>query len=240
MKFVDAPRKLYDSLRERGLKRTWQHSVQWLRYHYFLYQENSFDRLYGTDTTAKVQPEDFGVSSKSLAYASPYEAVTADVFDRMIRVIPIDHKKYIFIDLGSGKGRALMYAANFPFGKMIGVEFSPKLHEIARANISRFQSKVGHKDFELHCLPAEEYVFPALDTVLFLYNPFQAPVIASVLSRLEASLRIHPRDLILLYRNPLFAELFDKQPFLQSVCRNSEYGVYRNIQSGIGPTKIVK
>jgi SAM-dependent methyltransferase len=230
MKFIDAPRKIFDSLKQRGWNGTLKHSFLWLRYHYVMYEENAFDRKYGTDTTARVQPKDFGIESKSLEYASKYEPVTSDIFDRMIRAIPIDPREYVFIDLGSGKGRALMFAARFSFQKIIGVELSPKLHAIAQENIRRFQRKTGfERDFELHCVAAEDYDFPQANTVLYLYNPFHGPVLAAVLSRLQQSLRVYPRELIVLYRNPVHAVVFESQPFLRPVPSNSKYAVYRGL-----------
>ena len=51
-----------------------------------------------------------------------------------------DLGRFDFIDFGSGKGRVLLVASHYPFRQVIGVEFSPELHEIAQENIRRYQS----------------------------------------------------------------------------------------------------
>src|SRR5688572_15712537 len=46
------------------------------------------------------------------------------------------------IDIGCGKGRAMLAMAHFPFKKIAGVEISPELANIARRNLARtFLSK---------------------------------------------------------------------------------------------------
>jgi hypothetical protein len=45
---------------------------------------------------------------------------------------------FTFIDLGSGKGRALLMASAYPFKRIIGVEFMPELHRVAQENIRKY------------------------------------------------------------------------------------------------------
>ena len=49
-----------------------------------------------------------------------------------------DSSAYTFIDLGSGKGRALFVAAEYPFCRVLGVEFAIELHHQAEINITRY------------------------------------------------------------------------------------------------------
>src|SRR6516164_8514420 len=44
---------------------------------------------------------------------------------RILREIPIqDHSQFTFIDFGSGKGRVLFVAAEYPYRRIQGVEFA--------------------------------------------------------------------------------------------------------------------
>jgi tRNA G46 methylase TrmB len=46
----------------------------------------------------------------------------------MVSRLNISFEDFTFFDFGSGKGRALHLASEFPFKNIIGVEFSSKLH----------------------------------------------------------------------------------------------------------------
>ena len=51
----------------------------------------------------------------------------------------------VFIDIGSGKGRVLLIAAEFGIKEVRGIEFSPVLCEIAKKNISIYKEKTKSK-----------------------------------------------------------------------------------------------
>jgi hypothetical protein len=59
----------------------------------------------------------------------------------LLRALPIeDCSLYTFVDMGSGKGRMLLLAAEYPFRQIQGVEFAVELHDQATANIHRYTS----------------------------------------------------------------------------------------------------
>jgi hypothetical protein len=62
---------------------------------------------------------------------------------------------------------------------------------------------------------AGQYVLPAGNTVVFLYNPFGEEVIARVVSRIEEALAVAGRSIFVIYYNPLHAHCFDASPALR-------------------------
>ena len=80
----------------------------------------------------------------------------------MQHLATVDFATYTFIDLGSGKGRALLLAAMYPFARIVGVEVQPELDAIARQNIERFDEpgQQCHK-IESVCADAREYQLSA-------------------------------------------------------------------------------
>ena len=48
---------------------------------------------------------------------------------------------FTFVDLGSGKGRTLLMASDYPFRRIIGVELLPSLHQIAQENLRQYKSE---------------------------------------------------------------------------------------------------
>ena len=119
-------------------------------------------------------------------------------------------ENYTFIDLGCGKGRAVMMASELPFRKAIGVELHASLATIAKANAAIWSGS-GHATcpIEILCQDATEFTFPPGPCVLYLFNPFTAPVMKQVIHRIQAEFAERPGTLDLLYFNPVTADLLD-------------------------------
>jgi predicted RNA methylase len=118
----------------------------------------------------------------------------------------------IFIDIGSGKGRMVYLAArHYPFCKVIGVEISSELNNIARSNLQKKLHKLRCKNIELVCSNVSEYKVPDNVTVIYMFNPFQGAVFEDLVDRLNISLSRSPRRIRVIYRNPVMQKcLVDK------------------------------
>ena len=65
------------------------------------------------------------VSEAGKQIDSDYQAVDASVFPLIMRAIaPIKHERFVFVDIGAGKGRAAFLAATYPFKRIIGIELA--------------------------------------------------------------------------------------------------------------------
>lgn len=106
------------------------------------------------------------------------------------------------LDLGCGKGGALISLAKYPFARVDGVEISPELAQIAKANMRRLHISRTR----IFC--GDAAAFTALDeyTFFYMYNPFPQCVTRSVMQNIEASLRRRARRAILIYKNAAFHE----------------------------------
>ncbi len=113
-----------------------------------------------------------------------------------------DLAQYTFVDLGSGKGRVLLVAAEYPFGKIRGIEFASELHREAERNISSHRY-AGRRCLEVESVHADatEYVFPDSKLILYLYNPFSPETVRKVLMNLEKSLAERPRHVVVIMVN---------------------------------------
>ncbi|MDZ7761299.1 MAG: hypothetical protein U5L00_13730 [Desulfovermiculus sp.] len=88
-------------------------------------KDKSFDRKYGTDTTGIISSGELSISdAKTKHNAIFYLPAPERVTQYMLSSLPIDYTAYTFIDYGSGKGRVLLTASQFPFQKIIGLEIS--------------------------------------------------------------------------------------------------------------------
>jgi SAM-dependent methyltransferase len=158
---------------------------------------------------------------------SPYQPTEAMLFREMLDSLKIDFHKFTFIDLGSGKGRTLLMASDYPFHSILGVELIPSLHAIAQNNIAAYK-KDSQVCFALKsiCADARDFKFPAEPTVLYLFNPLPASGLSVVLENLKQSLQKSPRCLYVLYHNPEHEHLFEKCSYLKKTGGTHQYALY--------------
>lgn len=199
---------------------------QWHASHHA--QDVAFDNEHGFDTSGKLYPVLDEALGDNRFYGNFYAAVPAAEFRDVMTRLPITHRDYAFIDYGSGKGRALLLAAEWSFHSVIGVEYAPELHEVAQDNIARYL-KLGTStsQFELHCMDAAAYALPKLPTIVFMNNPFGQPVIEQVLAAIRRSLRDTPRDLWIVYHYPLIPKPFREADFLEHIYSCDAYQIYQ-------------
>jgi SAM-dependent methyltransferase len=164
-------------------------------------------------------------------FHSPYQPTESALFQEMIEALRehagIDFSEFIFIDLGSGKGRTLLMASDYPFRRIVGVELLPALHEIAKQNLSGYHNE-SQKCFTMEsvCGDAAEFLFPVEPTVLYLFNPFPEAGMRRVIGNLERSLREHPRAVFVLYHNPLLERVLSESAALKKIGGTHQYAVY--------------
>jgi SAM-dependent methyltransferase len=108
----------------------------------------------------------------------------------------------VFLDLGCGKGRAVLQAARRPFKRVIGVELSPELTAATANNVERARAKLRCRDVELITADAATYRIPDDVTIVYTFNPFTGPVFQAVIDELIASVDRRPRTVRLLYNKP--------------------------------------
>jgi len=161
------------------------------------------------------------------ALHSPYQATEPALFHEMVSHLNIDFREFTFLDLGSGKGRTLLMAADYPFRRILGVELLPALHGVARENIRRFKSE-SQECFVIEsvCGDAREFVFPPEPTVLYLFNPLPEAGLERVIGNLEQSLRENPRPVYVLYHNPLLEHVVAGCKGLKKLVATDQYSIY--------------
>jgi hypothetical protein len=96
----------------------------------------------------------------------------------------------------------------------VGVELSADYCKDARLNVASADADARCRQVEVLCEDACEFEFPAGPLVLYLFNPFEAPVLQRVLDRLVASLAAQPRDVLIAYCNAAIGrDLLEKAGF---------------------------
>ncbi|AQX03595.1 hypothetical protein BBD32_12735 [Elizabethkingia anophelis] len=210
-------RKGVTMIRNRGLVNTCKYI--YTRYIYFLqYRINLFK---------VITPEQLKLKN---IHAYNYEPSNHYTFIRMLKSIDWDWKKSVFIDIGCGKGAAILLATRYHFKRYIGVELSSLLAKECERNIRKF---IGKKviDFSIYNCDASDYIIPDDVNVFYFYNPFAPPVLKVVMQHIEESLERNPRKVIIFYFNAMYLSVIldygykivhqeEKDPILRYKCGN--------------------
>jgi hypothetical protein len=134
---------------------------------------------------------------------------------------------FTFIDLGSGKGRVLLMASDYPFKRIIGVEFMPELHRVAEKNITGFASdRQQCRQIETVCMDARDFQFPLGPLVVYVFNPFSEATFAQVLENLSWSVEQNPRRVYVAYRFPEFDFLLQTLDWLEKIAEYEQWSIF--------------
>lgn len=222
--------KLARMVRKVGVRGVLRNVPVWCRMAYDRYHE----RRLGIDTEGIIAVDqlariDGGQDHE--AHAVFYQPWPYAKFRRMMRALPdVDPECFTFIDFGSGKGRALVLAADHGFARVVGVEMFASLCEEARGNVERYRRKSGNARarIEIVCTDATRYPLPDGDLFCYFYNPFDDVIMRQVLAGIEAAVARQPRRLVIGYANPVCHAVFDAAPALRLVASNDSFRVYAN------------
>jgi Histone methylation protein DOT1 len=157
----------------------------------------AFDRRLGVNTAGHVSLREFNLDRTDRVDYEPSGWLTL----RHVLSERDVSESDVFLDFGSGKGQIVLQAAMYPFRRVLGVEISPQLHEIAVQNVERASRRLRCKDIILVNSPAEQFHVPDDVTVAYFYNPFRGEAFATVVRELLASVDRNPRPLRIIYHN---------------------------------------
>jgi SAM-dependent methyltransferase len=210
-------RILRNNLRMFGLWRTLGDVIGYL---FTAPPRDRFDRKYGVLTAGAVDKAEAGVTDEAaledaIRYVPVPEKTMHSVLDIAARVA--DPREFAFVDLGCGKGRALVMAALRPFQEIRGVELSPRHAELARRNLDalltgRRRAAVRCADVTVTCANALHAELPDRNLLVFLFRPFKGKVFRGVLDRLHAFRERTGRRVIIAYVCPLEERMLRVHP----------------------------
>jgi len=161
-----------------------------------------------------IYPSDLDGSEELKKHAVKYEASNQVFFKKLLNSAEWPFKTSTFVDFGCGKGAALIYASDFGFKKMIGVEFSPNLAQLASDNLQKFFVQKGGKvNFEIVNIDASQYDIPPEADCFYFFNPFDAFIMDKVFKNIVESLETNPRKILIVYLNAVYKEVIEKYGF---------------------------
>jgi SAM-dependent methyltransferase len=191
---------------------------------------HEFDEQFGVDTAGYIHPTELKLNHPNQVHAVSYGASDPRDFRNAITSLPIDCTDFVFVDFGSGKGRVILLASEFPFKRVVGVELSEELHGIAQDNIKHF-SKNGSRraNVESICMDAVDYPLPEDNLVCYFCNPFDATLMTRMVSKIQESLLRKPREIFILYYNAKEGHVFDQADCFQRVESTGWIRIWRTV-----------
>ena len=193
-----------------------------------------FDQRHHVDTRGEEQLAGLAVAGDNVAHGGHYLGTTPRSGRHMLRQLPVkDFSNYVFMDFGSGKGRMLLIASELPFRRIMGIEFIAKFDAVARQNIKNYRNP-QQKCFDITSLhlDATQFQFPAEPSIVYFYNPFDQFILSQVIENLDRSLIEHPRDVVLMFRNPKGTDVLQSSSQVKLFARCDDFGsaweIYRS------------
>jgi hypothetical protein len=207
---TDVIRLAINSVRDHGLKA----ALRKLRVH----ADNAlFDRRYGVNSNQSVATADLAVVGGNKAHGTFHQPIKPLVFEGAMDAFQIPGKG-VFVDFGSGTGRALMLAVLHGFTRVVGVEYATNINPVAERNLEEFRRRTRKEfDFRIVGIDAAEYEIDDDECVFFFYNPFGRPVLERVLGNIRRSYESSSRPIHLVYGNPTQRQTLDEDPFWVAV-----------------------
>jgi hypothetical protein len=181
-----------------------------------------FDVRYSVDTSGLIAGVDLSSGHRNdiynLAYFGIPPSLFTQTFSRWRQTLPpaASVADYTFVDVGAGKGRAVLLASELPFQQVFGVELNTGLAKTANENITTWQrAGQGHDRMLVVEQDAAEFVWPLTPLLVYLFNPFSAQVLEKVLKNLLVSVERNPRPVDLVYLRPEFRSVIERFPLMQ-------------------------
>jgi hypothetical protein len=190
--------------------------------------QHPFDQIHGVETSGLIAAGNLITGHPNDSHVTAYYGVAPSILRALIGLWlatpplhPIEH--YTFIDIGAGKGRAMLVASEFPFHQVIGIELNPALADTAQLNLDHWLATHAADTTASPLAPirlfeqdALTFDLPRTPTLAFLFHPFEAPILKLLLRRIEARSAKRPGSppsaFDLLYVNAECRTILDRHP----------------------------
>lgn len=193
------------------LLNNWNIKIAW----YMIRQEIKGEKKYGINTTGAdelYKLEELGID---ISHATIYMPVSYGLLEEIFTQLapkPLHH----FLDMGCGKGRALCIAAHKGFKQLTGLDLARYLCETAKENLAITRQKFPKLNYNVINNDAFYFEIPGDVDCIFFFNPFDEIVMSAVVNNICTSLQNNPRNITIIYVNPLHKELFLKAGFTET------------------------
>jgi predicted RNA methylase len=174
-----------------------------------LLEDRVFDLKNRTDTRGRVEPSALSVSSLARHPGTLYVPTRARALRYFLNTCEFPPAS-VFVDLGCGKGQVLLVASRFAFKRVVGVEYTRELCNIATANEQAYRKR--HRDsvhIDVVEADAAEYEIKPDENVFYMYHPFGPDVVRQVVLNIMSSVARHSRPVWIVYCHPKYGSVIE-------------------------------
>jgi predicted RNA methylase len=230
-------KKLRTSLKKRGIKGTLRTAASYYVVSIIVIPGRATKRLadrwwdfrHGVETSRLVDLDSLSIDAPNLT-GMRYQPTSTRQFHKVIRSLAMQYEKFVFVDFGCGKGKCLFMASEYPFRKIIGVEFAHELVDLGRKNLKNYYSRRQKcRAIEFVECDATRYPLPNEPSVFYFYNPFGPDIMRQVLDRIRKSIETCPRQICIVYYNPVHRDVLTEDGWLQLTRESELYCAYMNL-----------
>ncbi len=173
----------------RGLFRRIVFYARLLRWHVHNF---GYDLVHRTKTFRNTPVSELSAGGDALDCAVWYTPAPVKTLRYILKQAGADLSHHTFVDYGAGRGRAMLVASEFPFRKIVGIEFDRELAQEAERNLSLVRGLgcqrppwvILHQD-------ARDYLPGSGGYWFFMYAPFFDQVLDTVLENIYQTGRLH-------------------------------------------------
>jgi hypothetical protein len=184
-------------------------------------QTHPFDREYGVETSGLISGRELAAGHAHDLHSTAYYGIAPSIFKSAIghwaEALEPGPKleQYSFVDVGAGKGRAVLLASEYNFRSVMGVELNGGLASIAERNALQWKN-LGRARCEIEIVNQDATAcrWPPMPLLVFLFNPFGRQVLLKLLNMLKQEADQAGQPIDVLYVNPEFAFVPDRFPGL--------------------------
>ncbi len=169
---------------------------------------SKFDQKYKTDFGGRLSQRSMGFSHNQ---GNDYTASPSYIIEGLCDVKDFSGKTVL--DLGCGKGYAMYLLGKYGFARVLGLDISEELCQIAKNNLSKLENDYPARfdvcQADIMSIENNEEALNMINTsdFFYIYNSFPRNVMARVISLLEKSVVENPRTIVVWYVFPEAVDL---------------------------------
>ncbi len=173
-----------------------------------------FDIRHGVETSRQIAASELDVPASLKTHAVKYQPTKVKTFMKAMSGLHLqEEENFAFVDFGCGKGRCLLMAARFGFGKIVGIELSTSLAAIARNNADAFKRGRFRSLIEIQNCSSADAELPTQPSVYFFYNPFDEKIMRETFESIDKITSERKFEAYVVYINPQHQQTLREKGF---------------------------
>ncbi len=204
--------------------------TQFINYlQYFFYLANNWDiriathiiskevkgeKKYGLSSTGADELVSLANKGIDIQNSTIYMPASYDLLEHVFGQLPMSSFKHL-IDIGCGKGRVLCVAAHYGVTQVTGIDFSKEFCDSAKLNLAKTKQLFPGLSYKIVNNDAFYFEIPDDADCIFMFNPFNEVIMSGVVENIEKSIRRNPRQMTVIYANPIQKHLLLDHGYIQ-------------------------